>query len=92
MTTAQIQAFRDAGLVALNHYAAVEFLAGGAVKTSALAVHLGTRAANVTGVVDALVKRGLVLRQPSRLDRRVVHLALSAAGEALAKILFPATP
>ena len=92
MTTPQIQAFRAAGLVALNHYAAIEFLAGGEVATTALATHLGVPSANVTGLVDVLVKRGLVLRIPSRMDRRVIYLALSPVGVALAKTLFPAAP
>lgn len=35
---------------------------------------------NATAVVDRLEGEGLVLRTPSELDRRTVHVALTAAG------------
>jgi len=45
---------------------------------------------NITLVVDNLVKKGLVVRQRSTRDRRVVMVRLSAAGRRLIEELFPA--
>jgi DNA-binding MarR family transcriptional regulator len=45
-----------------------------------LAQTLGCDASNVTGLVDRLEARGLVQRQPSRDDRRVKVIQLTAAG------------
>ncbi len=43
---------------------------------------------NVTTVVDNLVRRGLVQRERSTADRRVVHVALTEAGRAtIARVL-----
>ena len=44
---------------------------------------------STTYVVDKLVKRGLVHRRPSSRDRRVVLLALTAAGRRLIGRIFP---
>jgi len=44
---------------------------------------------STTYVVDKLVKRGLVRRRPSGRDRRVVLLALTAAGRRLIGRIFP---
>src|SRR5256885_6526190 len=48
-----------------------------------LAETLACDASNVTGLVDRLESRGLVLRRPSDLDRRVKVLVLTPAGSRL---------
>ena len=45
---------------------------------------------NVTVVIDNLVRRDLVRREPDAHDRRVSRVALTAAGEALLERVFPA--
>ncbi len=47
----------------------------------ALAAWLSCEPSNVTGIVDALERRGLVARVPSTADRRVKHVALTGEGE-----------
>jgi DNA-binding MarR family transcriptional regulator len=47
-----------------------------------LAATLGATHASAVGVVDALVARGLLVRQPGAHDRRVTLLRLTQAGEA----------
>jgi DNA-binding MarR family transcriptional regulator len=53
---------------------------GSAVPMSTLAARLGCDASNVTGIVDRLEARGLVVRHPAGHDRRVKELALTPAG------------
>jgi DNA-binding MarR family transcriptional regulator len=48
-----------------------------------MASRLACDNSNVTGLVDRLQARGLVMRQPSEQDRRVKHIALTPAGVAL---------
>jgi DNA-binding MarR family transcriptional regulator len=48
-----------------------------------LAALLACDNSNVTGLIDRLEARGLVARQPSRQDRRVKHVVLTAAGRRL---------
>ena len=45
-----------------------------------LAAMLACDNSNVTGLVDRLEARGLVLRRPAREDRRVKHVVLTSAG------------
>ncbi|WP_326693685.1 MarR family winged helix-turn-helix transcriptional regulator [Streptomyces sp. NBC_01766] len=47
----------------------------------ALATTLACDASNMTGIIDRLEKRGLVLREPSPTDRRVKNVLLTADGE-----------
>jgi len=47
---------------------------------SALADHLGLTAATTSTLVDGLVRRQMVSREPSPADRRRVALSLSASG------------
>jgi len=47
---------------------------------SALADHLGLTAASTSTLVDGLVRRQMVYREPSPGDRRKLALALSVAG------------
>lgn len=51
-----------------------------AVSMRTLATRLGCDASNVTGIVDRLEARGLVVRRPAEHDRRVKELALTPAG------------
>ncbi|TNY37259.1 MarR family transcriptional regulator [Thermomonospora catenispora] len=46
-----------------------------------LADRLSCDASNVTGIIDGLERRGLVVRRPSPTDRRVKHLVLTEEGE-----------
>ncbi|MGN6517080.1 MAG: MarR family winged helix-turn-helix transcriptional regulator [Rhizomicrobium sp.] len=62
----------------------------GVAETSAdLARHLNHDAGAVTRVVDELEKRGLVRRERSKSDRRVVNLTLTPQGRAVAKQYVP---
>jgi MarR family 2-MHQ and catechol resistance regulon transcriptional repressor len=47
------------------------------------------QSSSTTYVVDKLVKRGFVRRRPSQRDRRVILLALTAAGRRLINRIFP---
>jgi DNA-binding MarR family transcriptional regulator len=49
----------------------------------ALAERLGYDPSNLTGLVDKLEARGVVLRRPDKLDRRVKALVLTEDGETL---------
>ena len=46
-----------------------------------IASHAGTSLPSATSIIDRLVSKGLVERQPDPHDRRVVSCALSAAGQ-----------
>ncbi|NUW31766.1 MarR family transcriptional regulator [Nonomuraea sp. SMC257] len=45
-----------------------------------LAAGLSCEPSNVTGIIDALERRGLVTRQPDPADRRVKRLVLTEEG------------
>ena len=53
---------------------------GSAKPMHELATMLACDNSNVTGIVDRLEARGLVTRRPYAQDRRVKHIALTAAG------------
>lgn len=62
----------------------------GVAETSAdLARHLNHDAGAVTRVVDELEKRGLLRRERSKADRRVVKLILTPQGRAVARMHVP---
>jgi DNA-binding MarR family transcriptional regulator len=62
----------------------------GVAETSAdLARHLNHDAGAVTRVVDELEKRGLLRRERSKSDRRVVKLILTPQGKAVARMHVP---
>ncbi|MFI1586273.1 MarR family winged helix-turn-helix transcriptional regulator [Embleya sp. NPDC020630] len=46
-----------------------------------LAEWLSCEPSNVTGIVDGLERRGLVIRAPAPGDRRVKHVVLTGAGQ-----------
>ena len=52
------------------------------VTPKALATQMGVSQATVTTLVDKLVARGLVERQPSRIDRRQTNVVITQAGHA----------
>jgi DNA-binding MarR family transcriptional regulator len=53
-------------------------------KPSRLAAAVGTDTAGVTGLIDQLVKKGLVVRRPDPVDRRAVIVEPTKAGRELA--------
>ena len=57
---------------------------------NALAEAMVCDASNVTGVVDKLEARGLIVRQAVENDRRVKHLAVTDRGRELRRKLFAA--
>ncbi len=50
---------------------------------SELADRLGVEGATMVAMIDRLVKAGLVLREPSTVDRRIKHVVVTAAGQDL---------
>src|SRR5271166_5025933 len=57
--------------------------AGAPLSQSELADRLAVEGATMVSMVDRLVKAGLVVREPSKVDRRVKRVVLTAAGSAL---------
>jgi MarR family transcriptional regulator for hemolysin len=57
--------------------------ADGLLSQSELADRVGVEGATMVAMIDRLVKRGLVERQPCSKDRRVKRVALTEAGWAL---------
>ena len=43
----------------------------------------------LTGVLDRLEKKGLTRRQPSRRDRRVIHVSRTSKGQRMFEDIFP---
>ncbi|MBP1996045.1 MarR family winged helix-turn-helix transcriptional regulator [Paenibacillus eucommiae] len=60
------------------------------VTPSALADRLGIRRASVTALLDWLEKRRWIIRQPSELDRRMIHVSLTPEGRDLLEQVLPA--
>ncbi len=56
---------------------------GGPLSQSELADQLAVEGATMVSMVDRLVKAGLVVREPSKVDRRVKRVVLTAAGSEL---------
>jgi DNA-binding MarR family transcriptional regulator len=60
----------------------IEFLGtGGARMMREVAEHLSVAVNSLTSIVDGLEQKGLVLRQRSEEDRRVIRVELTAEGE-----------
>lgn len=57
------------------------------LKMTGLANSLGLSKANATGLVDRLVKRGMVVRHRPEEDRRVVYVSLTPEGRNAARRL-----
>jgi long-chain acyl-CoA synthetase len=66
--------------LSLSQYRLLAFLSQGDWAASALADRLDVSRPSITGLVDGLVKRGLVERRPSEDDRRRVDHVLTPAG------------
>jgi DNA-binding MarR family transcriptional regulator len=85
----EVRRSRPAGL-SLQQFRALAAVAGGTSSPSQLAEHLGLAPATVSKLVDELVRRRLLRRSRSRLDRRVRVLAVSPAGRANVRAAFVA--
>jgi len=66
--------------LSISQYRLLAFLAQGDWAASALADRLNVSRPSVTGLVDGLVKRGLVERRPDADDRRRIDHVLTSAG------------
>jgi len=79
-----VQAFDDAVGRAMGIGQAdlrcLDWLVGGACSAGELAAATGLRPAATTALIDRLVERGWVRRQPSAIDRRRVEVTLTAEG------------
>ncbi len=64
---------------------ALDVMADGGMTMRELAVELSCDASNVTGIVDRLEERGLLVRTVSPEDRRVKRAVLTSEGKALLK-------
>jgi DNA-binding MarR family transcriptional regulator len=73
----------EAGLSLTQLFALQALTPGEPAPMSNLADALRCDASNVTGLVDRLAARGLVERRPAPHDRRIRHLVLTEAGNAL---------
>jgi long-chain acyl-CoA synthetase len=69
--------------LSLSQYRLLAFLAQGDWAASVLADRLQVSRPSITGLVDGLVKRGLVERRPSADDRRRIDHVLTAGGRAV---------
>lgn len=73
-----------------SHWVALVSLRDGLTHTCAdIARHMNHDSGATTRLVDQLEERGLLTRQRSKTDRRVVNLALTSEGKAVAKALTP---
>jgi DNA-binding MarR family transcriptional regulator len=90
LTTPHAEAiFADEDLT-FTQWIALMGLREGVAETSAdLARHLNHDAGAVTRLVDELEKRGLLRRERSKSDRRVVKLILTPQGRTVAKMHVP---
>jgi len=84
------QVERETGLPPAGFFALVRLLRGGgqAVPLSALARQVAFSSGGFTKVADRLEQAGLIERQPSACDRRVINAALTPAGRTLAERAF----
>jgi DNA-binding MarR family transcriptional regulator len=55
----------------------------GSMNTKSLAEELGVTPSNVTGIIDRLVKQGLVSRQENTEDRRMLQIQVTDKGETI---------
>lgn len=61
----------------------------GSLETRRVAESVGISKATLTGVTNTLVRRGLVERTTSEVDRRLVELSLTRVGTELMTTLYP---
>ena len=79
----RLQAWEQRGLTLPQLRVLFHVRAQPGITTNALAGHLGLTAPTVSGLVDKLVRAGLVERGQRADDRRVIPLTLSAEGQAV---------
>jgi DNA-binding MarR family transcriptional regulator len=73
-----------------SHWVTLVCLRDGVATTCAdISRHMNYDSGATTRLVDQLEKRGLVTRNRSKTDRRVVNLALTAEGKAVTRALTP---
>jgi DNA-binding MarR family transcriptional regulator len=86
----QIEARFAASELTFTQWIALMGLREGIANTCAdIAHHLGHDTGATTRLLDQLEARGLVARKRDRADRRVVNIALTAKGRALADRMVP---
>jgi DNA-binding MarR family transcriptional regulator len=73
----------EAAGVTVTEWVVLRTLFGDGAAPSAVAEAVGLSRGQVSKLVDALTRRGLVLREESASDRRYQRLRLSARGEAV---------
>lgn len=71
---AAVQARKQLGINELDARALAYVGSHPGVRPSELAGHLGVTSAGVTTMVERLVRRGILNRQPDEVDRRVNHI------------------
>ena len=65
----------------LSHIQVLSMLSGGAMSATEISRRLGIAKPNITPMIDRLIEDGYVVRERSKLDRRVVNIALLSSGE-----------
>ncbi|MGD2271155.1 MAG: MarR family transcriptional regulator [Desulfobacterales bacterium] len=61
----------------------------GPLPPSRIAKHMMVNSSTVTGVIDRLEQKALVIRQRSSSDRRIINIQLTPAGKKMAKTAPP---
>jgi DNA-binding MarR family transcriptional regulator len=74
---------RACGELNLAHYRVLAAVAEGEQRASHVAARLALGKPTISASVDALCRRGLLIREPSETDQRVATLRLTSAGEQL---------
>jgi len=59
----------------------------GSLSLSELSDRIRAQNSTVTGIIDRMEREGLVVRERSKEDRRVVHIRLTAKGEEIAQAI-----
>lgn len=59
----------------------------GSLSLSELSDRIRAQNSTVTGIIDRMEREGLVLRERSKEDRRVVHIRLTSKGEEIAQAI-----
>jgi DNA-binding MarR family transcriptional regulator len=72
---------RAAGDLTLAQYRVLSLVAAGDERASLLAGRLAVTKPSMSAVVDGLVERGCLAREPVEGDRRATRLSLTGAGE-----------
>ncbi|WP_026314645.1 MarR family transcriptional regulator [Weizmannia acidiproducens] len=73
--------------VTTNEFMVLKLLSDSSMRSSDLSKALQVSASHITSVTDSLVEKGLIERQRSNKDRRVIDLTLTDKGKALIRQL-----